>query len=523
MVPGPAGSARRILLSETGRDGMWVSPQLSTVDDPGSGGQPRLLLDHAGQDWQTRDSQVFCLPTRCEPPVDAAGRLYLKRVTDVPSDQFPGAITELDELVRVDPATGTAETFGEARVLQVASDGGRFAYLHADADGKVHWIVVAPDGGRTTLSATDLEFVGDDLFYVDDDGTLWRWPPDGAAPVAVAEGVGHFQSFATERGPLLVLAPPWSPSMTTEAAPQPPSSLFDVTALAEMPLPSATASADTFLPSPSGRYLATGKLVLPATPADASGGYLSRRTLFDRDTGVEMKMESPTTTVGASTEWRPGHDELWFGIEHELWRWRVGEPPALVIQAVWSVPVLYRLISRQELFAFSSFTQDGRFWAEVGPDADLQQPMWLHWADDPTRPRVPLNPEGTGVSGAWPLADGRLLVEASVSENRRNYFHLIDPEAGTTRALPGLGNVVATGRDRFLALLNFVTVSSSGDLTLIDYASGTQTLIAENVYSVAVDTSPDPGDALAPGTRLVYLARNRIVSPYDGCWAVELP
>jgi hypothetical protein len=95
--------------------------------------------------------------------------------------------------------------------------------------------------------------------------------------------------------------------------------------------------------------------------------------------------------------------------------------------------------------------------------------------------------------------------------------------ARTQRQIASTGNVVATGRSRCLVLLNWVASAGSGDLTIVDYATGAQSLIAENVHSVAVDVSSDGSDALAPGTRVAFLVRNRIASPYDGLWALELP
>jgi hypothetical protein len=63
---------------------------------------------------------------------------------------------------------------------------------------------------------------------------------------------------------------------------------------------------------------------------------------------------------------------------------------------------------------------------------------------------------------------------------------------------------------------------------LIDLATGVQTLLAQDVYAAAVDPGIHayvaPGtDALAPGTRIAFLVRNRMDSPYDGIWVAELP
>ena len=66
------------------------------------------------------------------------------------------------------------------------------------------------------------------------------------------------------------------------------------------------------------------------------------------------------------------------------------------------------------------------------------------------------------------------------------------------------------------------------EFCFVDLATGAQTLLAENVYTVAVDpgTHADvpPGmNALAAGTRIAFLVRNPFASPYDGLWVAELP
>jgi hypothetical protein len=63
---------------------------------------------------------------------------------------------------------------------------------------------------------------------------------------------------------------------------------------------------------------------------------------------------------------------------------------------------------------------------------------------------------------------------------------------------------------------------------LVDLASGEQTMLAENVYAAAVDPGktadvPMDADRLAPGTRVAFLTRSRLESPYDGLWVATLP
>jgi len=77
-------------------------------------------------------------------------------------------------------------------------------------------------------------------------------------------------------------------------------------------------------------------------------------------------------------------------------------------------------------------------------------------------------------------------------------------------------------------LLNFDLARLVGDLTLIDFASGSRIFLAGDVYAVAVDRGasamvPSGTAPLVAGTRIAFLTRNRLASPYDGLWVAELP
>ena len=92
-----------------------------------------------------------------------------------------------------------------------------------------------------------------------------------------------------------------------------------------------------------------------------------------------------------------------------------------------------------------------------------------------TRRRRPLrlNQTGTGHrgrSGRSPTA--ACIVEDWITDAERNDIYFVDPVARTQRAIASTGNVVATGRDWCLALLHWVASGGSGDLTIVDYATG---------------------------------------------------
>jgi hypothetical protein len=236
-------------------------------------------------------------------------------------------------------------------------------------------------------------------------------------------------------------------------------------------------------------------------------------TLFDRDTGEELQDVSPEPLSRFQPVWRPGHDELWLLMANEVWGWKAG---GRLMKLYGEAATIYGPDQ-------SLFTGDGRFWYWIPPGVGEGEKVrvFLRSADDPGYEPLLLNPQGTGLANARSLADGRLVVEAWISDQKRNDIYLVDPVARTSRALASTGNVVAIGRERVLALLHWVT-GGSGDLTMIDLATGAHTRLAENVYSVAVDGSAS-GDLLAPGTRVGYLVRNRIASPFDGLWVTALP
>jgi hypothetical protein len=255
--------------------------------------------------------------------------------------------------------------------------------------------------------------------------------------------------------------------------------------------------------SPSGRYI--------FSVGGADRASRPPLTLFDRDTGEELQDVSPEPILGFEPIWRPGHEELWLLMANDVWGWKPGGRLMKVVDTAVTI-----ILSDRSLF-----TGDGRFWYSMQPGVGDKVQIFLRSADDPGYEPLLLNPKGTGLASVQSLADGRLVVEAWISDQKRNDIYLVDPVARTARALASTGNVVAIGRERVLALLHWVT-GGSGDLTMIDLPTGAHTRLAENVYSVAVDGSAS-GDLLAPGTRVGYLVRNRIASPFDGLWVTALP
>jgi hypothetical protein len=251
--------------------------------------------------------------------------------------------------------------------------------------------------------------------------------------------------------------------------------------------------------------------------------------LYDWTAGVYATVDSSSfdASVGGDGEWRPGHDEIWLYAYTDPPRFAIWKPGASYLVQEGDLAQVYQSLDGR----MSMFTRDGRHWFSyehvmVGNLAMAL--LYVGSADDVTAPRMLLHPQGTVVSALWETSDGRLLVGASTLDYKRQDIYLVDADARTSRAIASGGHLVAIGRTRVLALLNWELSRLTGDLTLIDLATGEATVLAQDVYAVAVDPGksadvPLDADRLAPGTRVAFLTRNRLASPYDGLWVASLP
>jgi hypothetical protein len=302
--------------------------------------------------------------------------------------------------------------------------------------------------------------------------------------------------------------------------------MLDVDTLTSTPLSSELEHPSFQSASSSGRWLLFVSITVPSNPAvppsetktivDSTTG---RRTDLDWTVFGEMGLNAPS-----SGEWRPGHDELWLRTERGAFT--ITEPGDLVTALPVGPGLALAPLPQAGTDRFSLFTPDGRYWFSRNGSFDGR--TYVGQADDPSSAVLPINPEGTWPNPYWDIGDGRLLVGASAEDEARQELSLVDPAAGTSLVLAGGGQVVAVGRTRALALLEWDGARDTGTLTLIDLASGAKTSLADEVYAVAVDPghsadAPPGFDALAPGTKIAFLTRGRMASSYDGLWVTELP
>jgi hypothetical protein len=445
---------------------------------------------------------------------DIRGRLLVTALFSYPgtaNQEFP-----MFDVFRIDLASGIPNSLGSAATMAQSStfglSPGRTRVLDGDNYGDV-WDL---DGGYSSLceSPNDVTFVGEDVYY--DCGIpplyqtpdLWRLVPNGETEL-LAHNARLVNIVATDQGPRLILDRPLA---TANAPAEERYLLFDPSTLATTPLPSLG-----YAPIPNYVY------------ASPDGHWLilvtDKLTLFNWVTSETQQLGDLSDFQPFSWEWRPGRSELWLPMADgtlRLWKPETG----LTTAPTTALPVgNYQAPTG----TWSSFTRDGNYWFSSQVVAPGARPaLSIGPADDPAAPTFPITPAGAHVNSHWELADGRVMVGVwTASEYRKNYY-LVDPRTGAAQAFALNGALAALGHARLLAYVNWQVSTGASDLCLIDLATGAQTLLAQNVYAADVDpgTHADvvPGtDPLAPGTRVAYLVRERLDSPYDGLWITELP
>ena len=513
----PAGSAWATDASEATLSDLYDAPYLG-ISGPASG--------LAG--WQPVVSD-FLVSYRAfiggTIPTDSLGRLVVVRYS-ASADSLQGERCDLAtrSLVNLgNPDVTTNNQFftlspARTRVYSGGYEGGTLCDL--DACRALDY--VSFDAAQIYANPNNFAFVGEDFYYVDQlsgasavlGGNLNRIKPQAAPEVLLSyTGMLSFQPILGDSTPQLLL------SLQTDSGVT-PFALLDTNTLKTSSFPSEKGQAQFVSASSDGHWLA---FLTTIAGADASQSADHRLFLYDWTAGSLAIVDSARVgqAIGTYLEWRPGRAELWFSTFDDggfgIWRPDAG---LTVVHGTLSSYV------RAPDGKASVFTRDGRHWFSMG--AGRSPTAYVGLSDDPTAPLLPLNPRGTVTTSHWETDDGRLLVGAWTIDLDRKDIYLVDADAGTTRALASAGHLVALGHDRALALLNWETVRATGDLTLVDLASGAHTVLAEDVYNVAVDRGrsasvPPATDALAPGTRVAFLTSNRLASPWDGLWVASLP
>jgi len=357
-----------------------------------------------------------------------------------------------------------------------------------DADGHTTPIALAR---TSSFSSIPYGFIGEDFVYLDPQQNVVDLPPSDV-PQQLASGVLQFTRSATPDRPALILT-----RLTS-------SSVLDINARTETMLPFQGSSA---------QFSADGGWVLD-TEGEGEGTY----TFFDFRTGVQQTVQIDARPI--SHIWRPGTSELWVtagGDTNDAYATWIVRPdaPALVVPGAYPESVYTGRSSALP------FTEDGAYWFFTTTSLDsATQVIQVGRADDPAGPAFPLNPPSTFLSLALPLADGRMLTTAYAKDQNRSDVALVDPRTGQTDVVARRGLLLTSGATRAMGL--FHVLDGRGDLTIVDLDTEQPTILAPE-FAVSAAAEPRSGDALAPGTRIVYQFQARNASPYDGIWVTTAP
>jgi hypothetical protein len=410
-------------------------------------------------------------------------------------------------LVRINPFTGAQLVL---QGLPQSSASGQRSFV-GTATGKT---LYEPDGSTVAIDVASpssggigpgfgygspTAFFGEDFYYVTPQGELVRLPPSDV-PEQLATGIAGFSGSLTPQGTLLILIRATSdPSVQALSVRDPVTGAETVLPFSDLPSV-----------SPDGQWL---------LDINTSSGSL---TFFNFRSGAQQVVALPDLGPYPfiSPLWRPGTSQLWFSVGS------YGATPAVWIVSpggsLSSVPG----VSMAGLGNFDQelgvFTPDGAHWFFTASGEETNTPLIQVGAtDDPTGPGFPVIPQGAMISGAWSLADGRVLTSVYTDFEPRSDVFAVNPNTGETVQLAERGRVAAVGNTRLVGMFHF-DPNYRGDLTAVELDNGRQTILAPE-FAVTAFVEPQGADLVPPGARVVYQFQARTDSPYDGIWVVSSP
>jgi hypothetical protein len=453
---------------------------------------------------------------------DAQGRMVVQRQTSNSGDPA---------VWRVDPETAAREDMGSTLALlgDLSSLNGK-QMLFSPSRSRIAvarpgsgWAVFERDGSSVEVQSAargSAGFVGEDFFYTSDEDTnavgdafpsrAVRVVRPAGAPELVFFNARLHAGFSTPAGGHLVVAneqPARSADLET-------ASLIDLAAHDVHRIPFSPSEDEWIGVSPDGDWLAW------RGPADVQ--------FYAWATGDLHK----SAAYLSQPIWRPGHHELWYNASYFT----------LVVRPTSGADWVYARANpfwQPGATTWSLFTPSGSHWlmrdfctsaAAVCASGDgswSDEAIYVGSSDQPQAPPTQIAAKGVALYRAWELDDGRILIEGYAQDAVRSDLYLFDPRTLATTVFPLKGFVVATGGSRALVFASWELGRWAGRLVLLDLTTGTQTQLAESAYAARVDpgsfSSVPPADRLAPGTRVAYLLRHQIDSPWDGLWVAELP
>jgi hypothetical protein len=460
---------------------------------------------------------------------DVRGRLYLHRnVTRQPAAQ-PGLPALVSwELLSLDPLADDTVSLGGVRGERLSPARARLFCQRTDGASSVRDLTDGSERPVATMVRQSL-FIGEDLYFVDD-SHLGRLVAGADAPENLLPAVLAVRPIATPEGDLVVRRP------TADSKDE---AVAVVRLTPDGPLVTdlgrASLIGDPFV-SPDGGRVAW----VSARPAAPEIVDLNVRDLV-KGTSHRSPVTAPAVIMPPATStrppaapqvdvsFRPGGEEVWFSIDVKLFV-QHADAVLSVDRAVNTVIRIGpersadRLADDQPTFSrrarASLFTSDGRRWIFQGADARHH----LGNADDPgTDGGIAVSTIG-GASDLLELEPGRRLAVWLSPGNDRVDLYLLDPENDQLRFLVSDVGSTLFGQRRVLAIARKVgDRRATGDLVLLDLASGAETLLAHNVSEFAIPAPCAGCDPTAPGAPFAYVVQARVPWRYEGLWTGELP
>jgi hypothetical protein len=175
------------------------------------------------------------------------------------------------------------------------------------------------------------------------------------------------------------------------------------------------------------------------------------------------------------------------------------------------------------------FTPDGRHLLYIRPALTLDAagsqaagPLMIADADLTTPARA-ISPDGY-LAGGFALIDGDEVVITAASYTGASIDLFVAPlGGGPARLLASHVVQVITAGRRILAMVRYASQDRTADLVLYDRATDRELPLADSVVDFALGAQPAGVEALAPGTPLAFILRDRAPTTREGVWATRLP
>ena len=434
------------------------------------------------------------------------------------------------------PGSRRLEKMGHVLSVRLSPCGGWLTYHRAEGDLFARRVA---DDREFMLSRGALDAVVDGaLVFLGADRRLQRIAPAGDAAEELANDVSHWRPLSGRATPAVLISRPVAMGrsqlslLELTGTPPPPRAIGPPVLIQAL-----------VISSPDG-----GRVVAAEQAREDSSAPV-KVTVMSLDDGAVWGRDLPVRSAGVGPSGRPnfrrparlsvafppGSADVWIFVDGRLHVLSPGGSsifvdrdvePSMEIVAAGTDAAVARFSSNpvdRGVRGLSLFTADGRRWLF----RDSERRIRLGDAADPTDeggPIVALRDQFTETPPVIELPGGALLIVREVLGDRRD-LHLLEPPWEASRQLlTGVGSVVP-GMSRVLAVTRRFggSAEGSGDLVLVDMATGEQTRLAQNVAAAALAPSCADCDPTAPGTTVAYVVQARVPFAFDGLWLGRLP